>query len=109
MGASQQAKRVTEPIAAVPTVEQFANADNLITTFYQLKGKAGQAPGPVGAEKPACSNRELTLASHGPMLLPNCYQSPSTGSTGDRTFLREKGRSVASSTWLYAHPCCQGS
>jgi hypothetical protein len=44
----QRARRVTEPVPAVPTVARIADPDNLIRIFFEMKGKAGQAPGPDG-------------------------------------------------------------
>jgi hypothetical protein len=44
--ARQRPRRVTVP--AVPSVRQLASADNLIAVYYEMKSRAGQAPGPDG-------------------------------------------------------------
>jgi hypothetical protein len=44
--ARQRPKRVTVP--AVPSVRQLADPDNLIATYYTMRSRAGQAPGPDG-------------------------------------------------------------
>jgi RNA-directed DNA polymerase len=42
----QRPRRVTVP--AVPSLRQLASADNLIDTYYSMRSRAGQAPGPDG-------------------------------------------------------------
>jgi hypothetical protein len=44
--ARQRPRRVTVP--AVPSLRQLASADNLIDTYYSMRSRAGQAPGPDG-------------------------------------------------------------
>jgi hypothetical protein len=44
----QRVRRVTEPVASLPTVEQLAGADNLIAAYYEMKSRSGPAPGPDG-------------------------------------------------------------
>src|SRR5262245_41253785 len=44
----QRPRRVTEPVRRVPTVGKIDSADNLIRTFYEMRARAGQAPGPDG-------------------------------------------------------------
>jgi hypothetical protein len=44
--ARQRPRRVTVP--AVPSVRQLADPDNLIDTYYAMRSRAGQAPGPDG-------------------------------------------------------------
>jgi hypothetical protein len=44
--ARQRPKRVTVP--AVPSLRQLASADNLIDTYYDMKSRAGEGPGPDG-------------------------------------------------------------
>jgi hypothetical protein len=44
--ARQRPRRVTVP--AVPGVRQLADPDNLIATYYAMRSRAGQAPGPDG-------------------------------------------------------------
>jgi RNA-directed DNA polymerase len=55
----QRARRVTEPVPPVPAVEQLAAPDNLIATYYEMKGKAGEAPGPDGVTYGDLSRREV--------------------------------------------------
>jgi hypothetical protein len=47
-----KAKLVAGPASAaelrLPTVQEIANADNLIETFMEMRGSQGQAPGPDG-------------------------------------------------------------
>jgi hypothetical protein len=56
----QRPRRVVEPLhPTVPTVEQIADADNLIRVFYELKARAGQAPGPDGVSYADLGRREV--------------------------------------------------
>jgi hypothetical protein len=54
----QRARRVTEPVPIIPTVDQIADAENLIETFYKLRSRKGQAPGPDGFTYTDWSRRE---------------------------------------------------
>jgi hypothetical protein len=44
----QRARRVTEPVTPIPTVDQIADSENLLETLQELKSRKGQAPGPDG-------------------------------------------------------------
>jgi hypothetical protein len=55
----QRPRRVTEPVPAVPTVAQVADTNRLITIFYEMKTKAGQAPGPDGVTYADLGGREV--------------------------------------------------
>ncbi len=55
----QRARRVTEALPFMPTVAQVADADRLISIFYELKLQAGQAPGPDGFTYTDWSRREV--------------------------------------------------
>src|SRR5262245_24102526 len=44
----QRPRRVSVPVQRVPTVGKIASADNLIKIFYEMRARAGQAPGPDG-------------------------------------------------------------
>jgi hypothetical protein len=55
----QRPRRVTEPVPAVPTVEQVADPDSLIRIYYEMRGKAGRAPGPDGVSYLGLGGREV--------------------------------------------------
>jgi hypothetical protein len=55
----QRPRRVTESVSAVPTVEQVADVNNLIATYYDMKARAGQAPGPDGVTYSDMGSREV--------------------------------------------------
>jgi hypothetical protein len=55
----QRARRVIEIPWREPSVERIADPDNLIRVFYDLKGRAGQAPGPDGFTYGDWSRREV--------------------------------------------------
>jgi hypothetical protein len=50
---------VTEPVPAVPTVEQVADTNRLLATHCEMKNKAGQAPGPDGVSYRDLGGREV--------------------------------------------------
>jgi hypothetical protein len=42
----QRVRRLVEWDGRMPTVAEIASTENLVGTFYDLKARAGQAPGP---------------------------------------------------------------
>jgi hypothetical protein len=58
----QRPKKVVKPIG-MPKVTQIASTDNLIATYYEMKRRAGQAPGPDGITYSHLSGREVADCS----------------------------------------------
>src|SRR5262249_62314942 len=54
----QRPRRVIVPVRRVPTVTKIAEADNLIRIFYEMRARAGQAPGPDGISYSDLSHSE---------------------------------------------------
>src|SRR5262249_24019847 len=54
----QRPRRVSVPVRRVPTVGKIAHTDNLIRIFYEMRARAGQAPGPDGITYSDLSRRE---------------------------------------------------
>jgi hypothetical protein len=50
---------VAVPTDALPTVAQIACSNNLIATYYDLKSRAGQAPGPDNLTYDDLAHREV--------------------------------------------------
>jgi retron-type reverse transcriptase len=59
----RRVQRVVVPILdSEPRLEQIADVEGLIATFYELKERAGQAPGPDGVKYGMLSRREVAAA-----------------------------------------------
>jgi RNA-directed DNA polymerase len=54
----QRARRLTQPVSLVPTIGLIASTNNLIRTFYEMRTRAGQAPGPDGITYSDLGRRE---------------------------------------------------